>query len=211
MYRPNYINTTPIQHVDPLTPYNDGISLTRTTHQNSVSTDGAKVYAGLAEAVFPDSFAINSWMRIDHIDGGHVCLLGARLASPEIAAGNFDTGILRTVSFSGLLHSNTALDTLHTFVWVGLGSGGALQNGGISHTRNYSILFAGGKQCSNEKSFILSQDNGAFDSGVSGYVVIVGFGIYNPGTIVADAVQCRFSLNAHQHLTEKPVFDPSRD
>ena len=107
MYRPNYINNLPIQFTDPAVPYSNGLALTQATHQENVATNTHKKYYRLSDTVFTQSFCINNWMRIDHLAGGHIVLLGAMLQSPEIAAGNFDTGILRDVSFNGLVHTNT--------------------------------------------------------------------------------------------------------
>ena len=216
MYRPNYINTTPIQLVDATAPYTDGLILTSANHQQDISTSSAKRYYSMTEQVYPQSISVNGWMQLDHLSGGHLVLLGATLQSPEMdAGGDFTTAYLRQLSFSGLLHTNTTsvVDDLHLFTWTGIASSTPPNNAGYKAVSNYTILSSGGRRCSCNDSFVLTSDNFAFDSSFDfsiPHVVACGYGIYNPTATQADAVQCRFSMTASQHLHERPVFDPSR-
>ena len=216
MYRPNYVNTTPIAICDAASPYSDGLVLTRANHEENVSANAPKNYYRLSDIVFPQSVTANDWMRIDAISGGHVVLLGAMLECPEWSyPDKFSTAYLRNVSFSGLLHTNTTslVDQLHLFTWTGLTGTAASDNAGRYQCRNYNLLSAGSRQCNTEKSFILAADNFGFSSSElsHNHAVVVGFGIFNPTTTVASAVDVRFTLTASQHLTERPAFDPSRD
>ena len=211
MYRPNYINTTPIRQVDVAIPYSNGLVLTRAAHQQNVSADNFRWYYRLSDTVYEQSVSVSDWMRCDHIDGGHVILLGAMLRSPEMdAGGDFTTAYLRNVSFSGLLHTNTTalVDKLHMFTWTAVTPTAVSNNAGLSSVGNYNILSCGGRQCDVDKSFILTEDNLAVTP--HPYALAVGFGIFNPTTTVADAVDVKFTLNANQHLHERPCFDPSR-
>ena len=215
MFRPNYINTTPIMIADPAAPYSDGLVLTQTTHQENIAANTTKNYYRLSDTVYPNSISVNDYMRINTLAAGHVVLLGAMLHSPEFDVGaTFDTAILRTVSFNGLVSSSNAADLdngLQSFVWTALTGTAPSNNAGVFQCRNYTILSAAGQCHSVDKSFILATDNFSATSLASqSHAVVVGFGIYNASSVNASVVQCRFSMTASQHLHERPTFDPSR-
>ena len=215
MFRPNYINTTPIMIADPASPYSDGLILTQANHQENIAANTTKNYYRLSDSVYPNSISVNDWFRMDGLAGNHVVLLGAMLYSPEFAEGaTFDTAILRTVSFNGLVSATNYNDLdngLQTFVWASLTGTAASNNAGVYQCRNYTILSAAGQCHSVDKSFILATDNfSATPLASTSHAIVVGFGVYNASSQNATTVQCRFSMTASQHLHERPTFDPSR-
>ena len=215
MFRPNYINTTPIMIADPAAPYSDGLVLTQANHQENIAANTPKDYYRLSDSVYPNSISVNDWFRMDTLAGNHVVLLGAMLHSPEFDEGaTFDTAILRTVSFNGLVSASNYNDLdngLQTFVWTALTGTGASNNAGVYQCRNYSLLSAGSQCHSVDKSFILATDNFSATSLASqAHAIVVGFGVYNASSQNATTVQCRFTMTASQHLHERPAFDPSR-
>ena len=216
MFRPNYIQQTPIMIADPASPYSDGLILTQANHQVNIAANEHKNYYRLSQSVYDQSITTNDWLRMDTLAGNHAVLLGVMLSSPELeAGGTFDTAILRTVSFNGLVSASNVGDLnngLQTFVWTGMSRTDAPDNAGIKVTRNYNILSAGGQCHSVDKSFILATDNFAIAPEIVSipHAVVVGFGIYNADDTAATTVQCRFTMTASQHLHERPTFDPSR-